>query len=192
MKWASWGWWWNLEHRKDTEGKGHCSLLSFGEWRESFHANKSLNIEDKELIQTLGLYPACLLLPWHYRPAANSEQKGVINIFIWKQSINTGVIENLSWSRIFKTHLWPIDTSLSLIPQGYPCELLALTVAGIPSMHICLDFIPELIAQPELEKQVQCSHLAAGSLWVLTLVKYWLRIKQALKTSCSNLPGIFR
>ncbi|XP_015281767.1 PREDICTED: integrator complex subunit 2 [Gekko japonicus] len=38
--------------------------------------------------------------------------------------------------------------------QGYPCELLALTVAGIPSMHICLDFIPELIAQPELEKQV--------------------------------------
>ncbi|PKK22495.1 hypothetical protein A306_00000106 [Columba livia] len=41
--------------------------------------------------------------------------------------------------------------------QGYPCELLALTVAGIPSMHICLDFIPELIAQPELEKQVGCS-----------------------------------
>uniref|UniRef100_H0WWE2 Integrator complex subunit 2 n=1 Tax=Otolemur garnettii TaxID=30611 RepID=H0WWE2_OTOGA len=38
--------------------------------------------------------------------------------------------------------------------QGYPCELLPLTVAGIPSMHICLDFIPELIAQPELEKQV--------------------------------------
>lgn len=38
--------------------------------------------------------------------------------------------------------------------QGYPCELLALTVAGIPSMHICLDFIPELIAQPELEKQI--------------------------------------
>ncbi|XP_018412163.1 PREDICTED: integrator complex subunit 2 [Nanorana parkeri] len=38
--------------------------------------------------------------------------------------------------------------------QGYPCHLLPLTVAGIPSMHICLDFIPELIAQPELEKQV--------------------------------------
>lgn len=53
-----------------------------------------------------------------------------------------------------------------LIPQGYPCELLALTVAGIPSMHICLDFIPELIAQPELEKQVQCTHLAGESLWV--------------------------
>ncbi|XP_053563317.1 integrator complex subunit 2 [Bombina bombina] len=38
--------------------------------------------------------------------------------------------------------------------QGYPYQLLPLTVAGIPSMHICLDFIPELIAQPELEKQI--------------------------------------
>lgn len=38
--------------------------------------------------------------------------------------------------------------------QGYPQPLLPLTVAGIPSMHICLDFIPELLAQPQLEKQV--------------------------------------
>lgn len=38
--------------------------------------------------------------------------------------------------------------------QGYPQALLPLTVAGIPSMHICLDFIPELLAQPQLEKQV--------------------------------------
>jgi len=45
-----------------------------------------------------------------------------------------------------------LDELLSL--QGYPRELLPLTVAGIPSMHICLDFIPELIAQPHLDKQV--------------------------------------
>ncbi|RXM96651.1 Integrator complex subunit 2 [Acipenser ruthenus] len=38
--------------------------------------------------------------------------------------------------------------------QGYPQDLLPLTVAGIPSMHICLDFIPELLAQPQLEKQM--------------------------------------
>ncbi|XP_059400476.1 integrator complex subunit 2-like [Carassius carassius] len=38
--------------------------------------------------------------------------------------------------------------------QGYPEALLPLTVAGIPSMHICLDFIPELLAQPQLEKQI--------------------------------------
>ena len=41
-----------------------------------------------------------------------------------------------------------------LLSQGYPQALLPLTVAGIPSIHICLDFIPELLAQPQLEKQV--------------------------------------
>lgn len=40
------------------------------------------------------------------------------------------------------------------VSQGYPQALLPLTVAGIPSIHICLDFIPELLAQPQLEKQV--------------------------------------
>ncbi|PVD31271.1 hypothetical protein C0Q70_06683 [Pomacea canaliculata] len=38
--------------------------------------------------------------------------------------------------------------------QGYPSELLPLMVAGVPSMHICLDFIPELLGQPQVEKQV--------------------------------------
>ena len=38
--------------------------------------------------------------------------------------------------------------------QGYPSELLPLVVSAIPSMHICLDFIPELLGQPDLQKQV--------------------------------------
>ncbi|KAH9503168.1 Integrator complex subunit 2 [Bulinus truncatus] len=38
--------------------------------------------------------------------------------------------------------------------QGYPYELLPLVVAGVPSMHICLDFIPELIGQPQRSKQI--------------------------------------
>uniref|UniRef100_A0A672T4V9 Integrator complex subunit 2-like n=1 Tax=Sinocyclocheilus grahami TaxID=75366 RepID=A0A672T4V9_SINGR len=45
-------------------------------------------------------------------------------------------------------------TSCLLTCIGYPQALLPLTVAGIPSMHICLDFIPELLAQPQLEKQI--------------------------------------
>lgn len=32
--------------------------------------------------------------------------------------------------------------------QGYHHTLIPVTVEGIPSMHICLDFIPELLAQP--------------------------------------------
>lgn len=39
--------------------------------------------------------------------------------------------------------------------QGYPEQLLPVVVAGIPSMHICLKFIPELVTQPHTQKQVQ-------------------------------------
>lgn len=38
--------------------------------------------------------------------------------------------------------------------QGYSRKLLSLTVQGIPSMHICLDFIPELLSMPEMDKQI--------------------------------------
>lgn len=38
--------------------------------------------------------------------------------------------------------------------QGYPRELLSMTVRGIPSMHICLDFIPELLTMAEMDKQI--------------------------------------
>ncbi|XP_066600597.1 integrator complex subunit 2 [Prorops nasuta] len=48
--------------------------------------------------------------------------------------------------------------------QGYSRELLPITVCGIPSMHICLDWIPELLSQPEPQKQIFAvdltSHLA--------------------------------
>ena len=48
--------------------------------------------------------------------------------------------------------------------QTYASRLLPLTVAGIPSMHICLDFIPELLGQPHLAKQIfaieLCSYLS--------------------------------
>lgn len=48
--------------------------------------------------------------------------------------------------------------------QTYPRELLSLTVSTIPSMHICLDFLPELLSQPDLKKQIfaieLCSHLS--------------------------------
>lgn len=48
------------------------------------------------------------------------------------------------------------DTNLAKLVhfQTYPSELLAITSEKIPSMHICLDFIPELLSQPDLSKQV--------------------------------------
>ncbi|KAJ3103412.1 Integrator complex subunit 2 [Phlyctochytrium planicorne] len=45
--------------------------------------------------------------------------------------------------------------------QGYKLELLPITVAQIPSMHVCFDFIPELLSQPDQGKQVFGLYLAA-------------------------------
>ena len=36
-----------------------------------------------------------------------------------------------------------------------------MLVAGVPSMHICLDFMPELLSQPDLEKQIFAAELAS-------------------------------
>ncbi|KYQ96763.1 integrator complex subunit 2 [Tieghemostelium lacteum] len=43
--------------------------------------------------------------------------------------------------------------------QGYLPQLLPITVTHIPSMHICFEFLPELLNQPSLEKQIFSIHL---------------------------------
>ena len=45
--------------------------------------------------------------------------------------------------------------------QGYSKELLSMMVSGVPSMHICLDFVMELLSQPQIEKQQFAVQLAA-------------------------------
>ena len=50
--------------------------------------------------------------------------------------------------------------------QGYPLQLLSMMVSGVPSMHICLDFIPELLAQPETHKQVHVYETIHGNLLI--------------------------
>ena len=51
-----------------------------------------------------------------------------------------------------------VDTNLAKLVhfQGYSTELLPMMVSGVPSMHICLDFVMELFSQPQIEKQVSC------------------------------------
>lgn len=53
-------------------------------------------------------------------------------------------------------HVFISEPSLARLVhfQGYPRELLGMTVKGIPSMHICLDFIHELLGMPEMDKQI--------------------------------------
>lgn len=45
--------------------------------------------------------------------------------------------------------------------QGYPRELLGMTVRGIPSMHICMDFVPDILNMAEMDKQIFAIDLAS-------------------------------
>ncbi|GAM27079.1 hypothetical protein SAMD00019534_102540 [Acytostelium subglobosum LB1] len=45
--------------------------------------------------------------------------------------------------------------------QGYMAQLLPITVTHIPSMHICFDFLPELLNLPSVDKQVFSIQLVA-------------------------------
>eukprot|EP01105_Mastigella_eilhardi_P001660 TRINITY_DN1197_c0_g2_i1.p1 TRINITY_DN1197_c0_g2~~TRINITY_DN1197_c0_g2_i1.p1 ORF type:complete len:1069 (-),score=277.21 TRINITY_DN1197_c0_g2_i1:53-3259(-) len=45
--------------------------------------------------------------------------------------------------------------------QGYSEALVPVTVEGVPSLHVCLDFLPELLAQQQLEKVLFAVHLAS-------------------------------
>lgn len=53
-------------------------------------------------------------------------------------------------------HVFISEPSLARLVhfQGYSHDLLEVTVRGIPSMHICMDFIPELLGMQEMSKQI--------------------------------------
>lgn len=45
--------------------------------------------------------------------------------------------------------------------QGFSPDLLSVVVRGVPSMHVCLLYIPELLNMPEMEKQIFAIDLAS-------------------------------
>lgn len=75
--------------------------------------------------------------------------------------------------------------------QGYPRELLPVTVKGIPSMHICLDFIPELLSQPSLEKQVFAVDLVSHLSLHYALPKAMSVARLAVNTLSTLVTGEF-
>lgn len=74
--------------------------------------------------------------------------------------------------------------------QGYPVELLPVTVAGIPSMHICLDFIHELVNQSQLEKQLFAIQLASYLCLQFPLPKAMGVARYILSRLCSLLATL--
>jgi hypothetical protein len=77
------------------------------------------------------------------------------------------------------------------ILQGYPRKLLPVTVPGIPSMHICLDFIPELLSQPSLEKQIFAMDLVSHLAVQYALPKSLSVARLAINTLSTLLAGKF-
>lgn len=80
---------------------------------------------------------------------------------------------------------------LGPVLQGYPRELLPVTVPGIPSMHICLDFIPELLSQPSLEKQIFAMDLVSHLAVQYALPKSLSVARLAINTLSTLLAGKF-
>lgn len=77
---------------------------------------------------------------------------------------NLGVVEEIRWLTCAFLHQLFIENPLLiklLHFQGYDANLLPVTVQGVGSMHLCLDFIPELLAQPQAEKQLFAVRLAS-------------------------------
>ena len=73
--------------------------------------------------------------------------------------------------------------------QGYPRELLSMAVRGIPSLHICLDFIPELLTMLEMDKQVFAIDLTSHLSLQYALPKSISSAKLCLNT-LSTLLGV--
>lgn len=95
---------------------------------------------------------------------------------------------NIICELIISKYLVLIDDTNALF-QGYPPELLPVTVIGIPSMHICVDFIAELISQPSLEKQEFAVNLISHLALQYALPHSMMVARLALNTFSSLLTG---
>lgn len=87
-------------------------------------------------------------------------------------------------------HVFISEPSLARLThfQGYPRELLSVTVKGIPSMHICIDFIPELIGMPEMDKQIFAIDLTSHLSLQYALPKSLSIAKLCLNTLSTLIP----
>lgn len=55
--------------------------------------------------------------------------------------------------------------------QTYPLEMIPVLVEGVPSMHVCLEYVEELLQQPTHRHRVFGVHLSVHLLKKFPLVK---------------------
>ena len=64
-----------------------------------------------------------------------------------------------------------------------------MAVTGVPSIHICLDFIPELLSQPDLEKQIFAIDLVSHLSVQYALPKSYSTARLAVNSLSTLLSG---
>jgi integrator complex subunit 2 len=84
-----------------------------------------------------------LLLDASLGDARGAEQRALICAFVHRQFIETPLLIKI-------VHF-----------QTYDAALIPMLVDGVDSMHVCLDFLPELLAQPRRRKRAFAVQLAA-------------------------------
>lgn len=82
-----------------------------------------------------------------------------------------------------------LNLCIVFLLQGYPRELLPVTCVGIPSMHICLDFIAELLSQPDFQKQIFAIDLISNISQQYPLPKSLSLARLAINTMYTFLSG---
>lgn len=65
--------------------------------------------------------------------------------------------------------------------QTYPREVIPIMVMGVPSMHICLDFLKDFLTMPEMDKQVFTIDLASH-----LVLKYAIPKSLSVSKFCIN------
>ena len=85
--------------------------------------------------------------------------------------LNLREIQGIVCSQIHQMFLEDSNIIKLLHFQGYDHQLLAVTTQGIPSMHCCFDFLPELLNQPHREQQIFAIDLVSHLVGLYTIPK---------------------
>lgn len=97
-------------------------------------------------------------------------------------------IRGIVCSYIHQVFISDITLAKLVLFQGFQRDLLTIIVRGVPSMHVCLHYLPELLNMPEIEKQIFAIDLASHLSIQYTLPKSFSIAKLCINT-LSTLLG---
>ncbi len=131
--------------------------------------NSLLSIQDTGVIQVL--LDLILIMKSKYNEFITREIQCLICSFIHQMFIeNTNLAELVHF-------------------QGYPKKLQPILVQGVPSMHICLDFVPKLLSHSDINKQIFAINLIAQLCRKYPIVKTYNGVKLAINVANTLLQS---